>query len=459
MSDGRFQRIHFVGVGGAGLSALARLTLLMGYRASGSDRQRTPFVDELEAVGLAFQEGHEPDLVRQADLVVASSAIGPGNAEMAWAAGAGVPVWKRHQFLPWLAEGKRVIAVAGTHGKTTITALLAHVLTATGRDPTCVIGGMALGLGLCQWGTNARLGGSDLFVLEADEYDRTFLGLRPWLGLVTSIEMDHPDCYASMRELTGAFSQFAQASERVLAGADDERVRLATAGVGRLQTYGWHREAEWRLLSWGARPDGCALRFSDPIGAEHQGWVPLWGVHSVSNALAAVAAASAVGVDVDEATSAVRDFKGVARRFTVSGPYAGVHLIDDYAHHPSQIAANVSAARQRFPGARVVVVFQPHTFSRLAVLRDEFVAALRLADYSCILPVYGAREQGDARAVAAELAWAVGAEALPPPAQAADVVLSRLRAGDVVLNLGAGDGEKLSQALAVGLRETEAARG
>lgn len=451
MSDGAFACIHFIGVGGAGLSALARLTLLMGYGVSGSDRTRTPVIDDLEAMGLAFQEGHEPNLIRQADLVVVSSAIGAGNKEMTWAAASGVPVWKRHQLLPWLTAGKRVLAVAGTHGKTTITALLSHVLTATGRDPTCLIGGI-----LKNWGSNARLGSSDLFVLEADEYDRTFLSLHPWLGLITSIEMDHPDCYASVPELVEVFSRFAHASEQVLACADDGWVKEATAGIERLQTYGWDGAAEWRLLSWDGRPEGCAFRFVDAAGMVHEGWVPLWGGHSVSNALAVVAAAAITGVTVRDVLVVMRDFQGVARRFAVSGPYAGVHLVDDYAHHPSQIVAIVSAARQRFPGARIMVVFQPHTFSRLAALRDDFVAALKEADSVFVLPVYAAREEGDADATAVDLARVLGAVALPPPRQAADVLLPWVQAGDVVLNLNAGDGETLTEALAAGLKDREA---
>ena len=402
-------------------------------------------------MGLAFQEGHGPSLIKQADLVVVSSAIGSGNPEVTWAATSGVPVWKRHQFLPWLTADKRVLAVAGTHGKTTITALLSHVLTTTGRDPTCLIGGI-----LKNWDSNARLGGSDLFVLEADEYDRTFLSLHPWLGLITSIEMDHPDCYTSVPELVEVFSQFAHASERVLACADDGRVKEATAGIDGLQTYGWDNAAEWRLLSWESRPDGCAFRFVDAAGIVHEGWVPLWGAHSVSNALAVVAAAAIIGVDVKDALVAMGDFQGVARRFTVSGPYAGVYLVDDYAHHPSQIVANISAARQRFPGARIVVVFQPHTFSRLAVLRDEFVAALKQADSVFVLPVYAAREEGDVEAATADLARALAAVALPPPRLAADALLPWVHAGDVVLNLNAGDGATLTEALAAGLKEREA---
>jgi len=439
-----FRRIHFVGVGGAGLSALARLALLQGYAVSGSDRTRTEIVGDLEQLGLGFQEGHEPEAVRTTDVVVASSAIAADNAELEWARAHGLVVWKRHEFLPWLTRGKRVVAVSGTHGKTTTTALLAHVLTETGRDPTCLVGGV-----LRAWASNARLGQSDLFVLEADEYDRTFLSLSPWLGVITSVEMDHPDCYGSLAELTSAFEQFAARCQRLLASADDERASATAARLGgRAQTYGWHGDAAWRLLTWRGDPAGSAFRFRDPQGREDEGWVPLWGRHSVANALAAIAAAVAAGVPVMEALAALGSFAGVERRFTSSGTFAGVDIVDDYAHHPSQIVATVAAARQRFPGRRVVVVFQPHTFSRLAALYADYVAALREADIAFVLPVYGARETGDAGGAATALARDAGAQALPGVDTAAAALVTELRPGDVVLNLGAGDGEELTVALA-----------
>ncbi|MGI6208290.1 MAG: UDP-N-acetylmuramate--L-alanine ligase [Anaerolineae bacterium] len=437
--------IHFVGVGGSGLSALARVALGLGLRVTGSDRSRSEVVPVLEEKGLSFQLGHDPDLVRTADLVVATSAVGEDNPEVAWARAHGVPVWKRHQFLPWLAQGKRLLAVAGTHGKTTTTAALAHILTVTGRDPTCVVGGV-----LQDWGTNARVGQSDLFVLEADEYDRTFLSLSPWLGVVTTVEHDHPDCYPTAEDMEEAFAKFVYRCRKTLLGTDDPGVARVMGRVPGAQVlgYGHDPQASWRLLSVEEREAGTGFRFQDPEGDEHEAWVRLWGQHSVSNSLAAIAMATEAGVPATEAARALASFSGVARRLTVTGPLGGVYLVDDYAHHPTAIRAMVAAARQRFPGRRLVVLVQPHTFSRLEALFDEFVEALRLADVPAVLPVYASRESGDPVAASRRLAEASGAMALPAVGEAAPALLEVLQPGDVVMNLGAGDGPLLTRRLA-----------
>jgi len=442
MSEPAFRRIHFIGVGGTGLSGLARLSLLMGYQVSGSDRQRPPLISDLESLGLRFQGGHVPDLVRQADLVVVSSAVANDNPEAVWAREAGIPVWKRHEFIPWLSGGRRMVAIAGTHGKTTTTALLSHILVECGNDPTCLVGGL-----VHNWGSNARLGSGDLFVVEADEYDRTFLALNPWLGVITSVEMDHPDCYPSLADLDDAFGQFVVRCRRVLACGDQDGVKRAVATAANVRWYGADSGADWRSLAWEGRTDGTRFKLAGPDGREHDATVPLWGEHSVANALAAIAAAYEVGVPPERALPALLSFKGVARRFSLRGCCSGVYLVDDYGHHPTQIRSVLDAARQRFPGAREVLVFQPHTFSRTEALFDEYATALSQADRAFVLPVYGARESGDAHALSARLAAAAGGEVLPGVEQASERLLAVLRPGDVLLNLGAGDNEQLTAEL------------
>ncbi len=456
MTSGEFRRIHFVGVGGAGMSALAAISLAAGLEVSGSDRAWNDIVGDLERKGMTFQLGHEPDLVRGAELLVASSAVPADNPELAWARDQGIPVWKRHQYLPWISRGKRLLAVAGSHGKTTVTALVAHILTVTGRDPTCVVGGV-----LNQWGTNARYGSGDLFVLEADEYDRTFLSLSPWLGVITSLEMDHPDCYGSFEDLSAAFSEFASQCERVVANDDAPAVMAALEkpAQGRSPvTYGRREGVDWRMLSARPEPAGTGFDFREPSGCIIPGWVPLWGDHAGENALAAVAAAFEAGVPMADSVAALRSFGGVGRRFSVAGPYGGVYLVDDYAHHPTHIRVVISAARQRFPGSRLVVLVQPHTFSRLAALFEKYVDSLGQADLALLLPVYGSRERGDSVGVTMGLARAAGARALASLDEAARVLPGLLREGDVLLNLGAGDNVTLTPRIAEALEVRSAER-
>ncbi|MHB0876566.1 MAG: UDP-N-acetylmuramate--L-alanine ligase [Anaerolineae bacterium] len=450
---GTAAQLHFVGVGGSGLSALARVALLRGMSVSGSDRCENATVAQLAALGLRFQVGHAPDLVRAARLVIASSAVPADNPELVWARDHGVPVWKRHQFVPWLAEGRQLVAVSGTHGKTTTTALTSVAAVAGGLDPTCVVGGI-----VNQWGANARVGQGTGFVWEADEYDRTFLAVKPAIGVITSVELDHPDCYPTIESAVEAFSEFARSCGTVVGCADDERVAgilAVVAGSVATVSYG-HEGRDWRLLGWRGESEGSAFRFADPGGREHDAWVPLWGLHSVRNALAAIATASLMGAALDATLAAVGEFGGTDRRFTATEVGEGITVVDEYAHHPSAVRANIVAARQRFPDRRLVVAFQPHTFSRVTALYDEFVDSLRQADALYVFPVFGAREQGDAEAVAAAMAAAAGGETLPRPALAAAVLLPRLRPGDVVLNLGAGDGPALTAGLAEAMRQRQA---
>lgn len=442
--------LHFVGVGGAGMSALARLALLQGREVSGSDLAAGAVVAGLVSLGLRFQEGHTPDLVQRAGVVVASSAVPADNPELAWAREHGVPVWKRHQLVPWLAEGKQLVAIAGTHGKTTTTALVSVAAVAAGLDPTCIVGGT-----VNEWGSNARAGGGPAFVWEADEYDRTFLAVRPAIGVITSIDWDHPDCFPTLDSVKAAFREFARSCGTVVACADDERVVDTLEGAATVVprvTYG-RKARDWRLLSWRGEPCGSAFEFVAPDGTVHDAWVPLWGAHSVSNALAAIATVSLMGGALGVALDAVARFAGTERRFTVSEVGGGITVVDDYAHHPAAVVANIAAARQRFPGRRVVVLLQPHTFSRTEALYGEFVAALRQADDAHVYPVFGAREQGDAEGLAARLAEDAGALPLPRPQLAAEVLLPCLRAGDVVLNLGAGDCPALTSGLRARLGE------
>lgn len=434
------QRVHFIGVGGAGMSAIAKVLLERGISVSGSDLKPSRASNVLAAMGATIYLGHSADQIEGADIVVRSTAIPATNPELEAAASAGVTVLSRGEALAALLEGSRSVAVAGTHGKTTTTSMIVTILSSAAMDPTYLVGA-----GLNDSGTNARSGASDISVAESDESDGSFLLLAPTIGVITNVEMDHVDHWGSLDALYEAFITFmgntSPDGALVLPFGND---RLA-AGVEQGRTVLTFGE-EGDVTFSGVRPLGTGSSFSLAHGgkvSEAQLTVP--GAHNVANAAAAAAACISLGVSLEDVTAGLALYRGVERRFQVRGEAAGVTVVDDYAHHPTEIAATLSAARPG-PWRRVVAVFQPHRYTRTAALAAEFGRSFELADKVILMDVYGAGEEPVPGVSGKLVADAVG-EAFPGRSIAyfphRDELLGYLEAssrdGDLVLTLGAGD--------------------
>ena len=437
---------HFVGIGGTGLSAIAAVLAEAGWTVSGCDAQPSDLARELEQRGLRVYHGHDPRHVEDADVVVISSAIPSDLPEVRAALRRGIPVRKRAEFLEEILAGSSVVAVAGTHGKTTTTGLTAFILDRAGRDPSFIVGGV-----LADYGTNARRGQSDLFVIEADEYDRMFHGLNPSLAVVTNVEHDHPDCFPTAEAMQEAFQQFVERLEpggKLLACADDAGSlalgRWAEGNGVRVEFYGLNGEAQWKAeeiqTNGTGGSDFLVVREGETLGLARN---RLPGLHNVSNSLAALVAALWLDVNFNTARNALAEFHGVARRFEIKGEAGGVTVIDDYAHHPTEIRATLAAARRRFPGRAIWAVFQPHTFSRTRAMLDEFAASFRDADHVVITDIFRSRERDDKSLNAGEIVKRMAhadARHIPRLDDAADYLAGRLKSGDVLITLSAGDG-------------------
>jgi len=426
-----------------GMSAVARLLLARGDTVSGSDTGEWPLAQALAEDGAAVATAFDAKNVAGADVVVRSSAYGDANPEIAAARAAGVPVWKREDAWRELARGKRVLAVAGTHGKSTTTALAWTALRAGGLDPSLICGAVLRDLG-----TNAHWGKGDVLVIEADEYDRAFLSLEPEVAIVTNIEHDHIDVFPTPDDVTQAFARFA--SGIVLGGwlvacADDPgAAALAARGnddlAGRqIATYGMAPEAGYRVVELLQRADGVSFDLVGPFESHIPVSLRLAGAHNARNAAGVLAAADALGVPATAAAKSFATFNGTERRLEELGSARGITVVDDYAHHPTEIRASIEAVRARTKG-RVIVLFQPHTPSRLRAFFDDFAAALRTADDRVVAETFAsARESADSRAGAKELASRAGGDYVVDAESAARVLADRVRPGDLVLVLGAGD--------------------
>lgn len=431
--------IHFVGIAGAGMSALALLARRRGIPVSGCDADPAQAADVM-AAGAQVMAGHDPAHVAGARAVVYTAAVPRDHAELAAARAAGIPVVRRAAALAEAVKGATVVGVAGTHGKTTTTVMATEALVAAGSNPTGLAGGRVR-----PWGGNARLGGSELFVVEADEYDQSFLELWPRVAIVTNVEADHLECYGSVEALEAAFTTFAGRAERVLVGADDTGARRVASTLGdRRWLVGRARDADVRIGPVRAEPTESVTELTLPDGRTCTLRLAVPGLHNVRNGAMAVGAVAALGAPLEPALAALAAFGGVGRRFDVVGEAGGVVVVDDYAHHPTEVAATLAAARQRYPTARLVAVFQPHLYSRTAAMGDELGAALALADVAVVTEVYGAREQplpGVSGRSVATAAGEAGAETvwLPERETVAREVSALVRSGDVVLTLGAGD--------------------
>jgi UDP-N-acetylmuramate--alanine ligase len=467
--------VHFIGIGGSGLSAIARLLLESGYEVSGSDATLSPFALDLRSAGATVSEGHDPANVRGADWVVRSSAIADDNPEVVAAQGAGIPVFKRADFLGQLMQGKTGIAVAGTHGKTTTTAMLAFVLSSLGADPSFIAGGVVRDLGV-----NARAGNGEAFVIEADEYDRMFLGLKPRIAVITNVEHDHPDCYPTPADFRAAFVAFADllpADGTLVACADDPGAADVAAEARRLGKkvlqYGAAGTSSGtsgeRVLARNLQPNNKGgFTFDASVkGMATQVALQVPGVHNVLNGLAVLAVVSLLGLSLAEAAEALGNFTGAGRRFEVLGEAHGITIVDDYGHHPTEVRATLAAARSRYPGRRIWAIWQPHTYSRTQMLFDEFAAAFQDADEVIVTEIYRSREARQdysAHLVADAISHAksvhrAAAHFIPDLPAVTDYLLDHVRPGDVLIVLSAGDADQVSAQVLAHLREHEVHHG
>lgn len=442
----RLRRLHFVGAGGVGMSGIAEILLqATPLEISGCDLARSEITDRLERLGARMAVGHDAAHVENADLLVISSAVAESNPEVAAARERGIPVIRRAEMLGEIMRLKQGVAIAGTHGKTTTTSLTGMVLTEAGFDPTIVVGGQVHILG-----TNARLGRGDYLVAEADEFDRSFLELTPVVAVITNIEADHLDTYRDLDEIHDAFAAFANRVPffgAVIACADDPGVRAILPRIQRRAvTYGASAEAD--LSARDVRLDASGTCFEVWNGEQGRlGAVRLRlpGRHNVLNALAAVAAGRELLVPFETIARALSAFTGVVRRFELKGERGGVLVVDDYAHHPTEIRATLAAARQVYPDRRIVALFQPHLFSRTRDFTGEFGAALAAADMNIVMDVYPSREApipgvtGELVADAARRAGKGRVLYSPEKTEVVDTLERTLAPGDLLLTLGAGD--------------------
>ena len=465
--------VHFIGIGGTGLSAIARVLLESGYHVTGSDRTLSPLAKALEAEGVRVVIGHRAENIEGAQVVVRSSAVPDDNVEVLAARAQGIPVIKRGEFLSSLMSEHYGIAVAGTHGKTTTTAMIAWMLTFLRQEPTFIAGGVLNNLG-----TNAHAGKGSAFVIEADEYDHMFLGLKPKLAVITNIEHDHPDCYPTEDDFFRAFDEFASQV------GNDGTLLVCTNDHGATRLGRIARVRGQRVFSYAIR-DSKNSSSDQPADYEADTLTPnqfggmsfdarctltgnpfelhpainlgVPGRHNVQNALATLAVAHQMKLSVEEASKAISEFRGTGRRFEVRGEVNGVTIIDDYAHHPTEIRVTLSAARMRYPKSKLWVVWQPHTYSRTRLLFNDFVAAFEQADHVVVTDIYAAREKQpedgfSSQQVVAAMTYPE-AIFIPDFSQIATYLIDRLEPGDVLMVLSAGDADQISTRVLASLKE------
>jgi len=462
----RGRRVHFIGIGGIGMSAMARLLLEEGCAVSGCDASPNQVTESLERMGVPVAPGHSPDHVeRDTDLIIVSAAVRETNPELRRARAKGLPVLKYAQALGRLMRGREGVAVAGSHGKTTTTSMIAYVLDRAGRDPSMLIGGH-----VPQLGGGSRNGRRGPFVVEACEYDRSFLNLSPRVAVITNIDRDHLDYYSGLEELVEAFGSFAARVDPdgvVVANGDDPNaVAAARRGRARVVTFGEGRECDWRLEGW-SRADGRTRFRAVWRGAEvgeFEMLVP--GLYNVKNALACMAVCGYFGVDLAQVREALGSFRGARRRFDRLGEAAGVMVLDDYGHHPTEVRVTLTAARDEYPRRRLWCVFQPHQCSRTRILLDDFARSFGAADRVIVPDIYSVRDtEADRRSVHARdlvgrlRRYGVEAEYRSPFVRVVRTLLGRVRPGDLVLTMGAGPVDWVGRRLLEGLREREGSHG
>src|SRR5215469_7145371 len=464
----KIQRVHFVGIGGIGMSGIAEVLLNLGYKVSGSDLKSSAVTQRLTALGATTFEGHAAENMRGAEVVVTSSAVSPENPEVVEARKLHVPVIQRAEMLAELMRLKYGIAVAGMHGKTTTTSMVAAVLAQAGLDPTVVVGGRVGAMG-----SNARLGKSQYLVAEADESDRSFLKLSPILAVVTNIDREHMDCYRNMRDVKKTFLDFI---DRVpfygmLVACNDDPIlhRLLPQVQRRTVTYGTKRGSDFLIKSEETKREGSAdsrpySRFRITYQQKDLGEFTLHvpGAHNVLNATAAIAVGLGLDVPIDYIRVALDQFRGVDRRFQLRGRVAGISIIDDYGHHPTEIKATLAAARQC--GFRKIhVIFQPHRYTRTRDLMEEFTTAFADADSVFVLDIYAASEKPMEGVTGEVLAQRIREKSGKPveyaksATGAIEAAISAAQEGDMILTLGAGSVSQLGTILVEGLKQREMA--
>ena len=442
---GSIRNIHMVGIGGIGMSGIAEVLLNSGFQVTGSDLNRSDVTERLETLGAAVHEGHAAEHIGEADVVVYSSAIRPDqNAETLEAERQRIPLIPRAVMLGELMRVKFGVGIAGTHGKTTTTSMTGLVVTEGGFDPTIIVGGK-----VTVFGSNAVVGEGDIIVIEADEYDRTFLRLTPSLAVITNIEEDHLDTYADLADIQDAFVQYANAVPffgAAILCLDDRHVQEIVGRIDRrIITYGTTRQAEIRAEN--IRQEGMTTRFDVVAGQEPLGEIELQipGLHNVRNALASVAVGLELKVEFASIQQALAKFSGVQRRFQRVGLAGDVLVLDDYAHHPTEITATLAAASAGFPGRRIVAVFQPHLYSRTRDFKVAFARAFFNADVLVVTDVYGAREEpipGVDGQVLVDLALRYGhrdVHYVKDKQNLPDYLGGLVTSGDAVITMGAGD--------------------
>ncbi len=445
---------HLIGIGGTGLSAIARVLHERGHTVSGSDLLLSPLAQDLQEMGVKVSVGHQAGQVNGADTVIRSSAIPDSNVEVLAAREAGIPVLKRIDFLKELTSGQKVIAVAGTHGKTTTTAMIAWCMQSLDLDPSYVIGSPAKNLA-----SNAHAGKGDYFIIEADEYDHMFLGLTPDLLMVTNIEHDHPDCFPTPEIYFQAFldlSVLVTDKGKLIACADHTGSAKLMRSVRKdlhVLAYGTESGADY-IVSNIKHAAGCGVSFDLEIKSsagqpkKYQGiQLDIPGDHNALNAAAALAAIQESGHSVDKAIEALRAFSGTGRRFDILGEINGITVVDDYAHHPTEIRSTLSAARCRYPDSRIWAVWQPHTYSRTRELMNDFKNAFIDCDHVIVTEIYASREkkQDFSSAEVVDEMDHPDARQIPALKDVTQYLCDNLRSGDVLLVLSAGDADRISR--------------
>lgn len=438
---GNYKRIHFIGIGGTGMSGIAKIARELGYEVSGSDLKSSEITSRLKKLGATVFLGHSAENVKGADLVVVSSAIPHDNPEYVEALKENIPIVHRADVLSRLMDAKKGIAVTGAHGKTTTTSMISLVLERSGLDPTVVIGGE-----LNDIGGNATLGRGEYLVAEADESDGSFLKLRPYIAVVTNIENDHMDYYQDMDTMKEAYKTFVNGIKKggfALLGTDNENVRDILGGLNvRCFTYGIN-SADYSAKNIRITGGGSTFEVhweGHPL-AEVELIVP--GMHNIYNATAAVAVAHRLGLKMEEVREALKDFRGAKRRFQLIGEVEGVKVIDDYAHHPTEIRATLNAARSQNP-RKIYAIFQPHRYTRTKILADQFGTAFDDADEVVITDIYSAGErpiEGISSLLIVDVLKARGKKVtyIPDKREIPEFLIPRLSPGDYVLTIGAGD--------------------
>jgi UDP-N-acetylmuramate--alanine ligase len=460
--------VHLVGIGGSGLSAIAGFLLERGYKVTGSDQRPNEMTDALAQRGVQVFRGHHAGNIAGADIVLVSSAVPTDNPEVDAAIAAGIPVVKRGDLLGPLMRGQHGIGVAGTHGKTTTTSMTAIILLRAGLDPSIIVGGrLSLGPaeGMAAFANISSRAGKGPFVIEADEYDRMFLGLELEVAVVTNVEWDHVDCYPTPAAFSEAFRQLVgklQPEGLAVLCADDPGaagLREAVTPGAQVQTYGLAEEADWQARKLAQNAQG---------GFDAEVWnanehvadlsLPVPGRHNVRNALAALAVANWHHIKPRLAAKMLRDFHGAGRRFEFIGEAGGVIVIDDYAHHPTEVAATLSAARLRYPTRRIWAVFQPHTYSRTQALLRDYEHSFDDADRVLLLDIYAARERIDLGMHSTQLLDVIenqGAQYVGAIERAVETLLVEVEPDDVVITMSAGDGNLVGARLLAALRQRE----